>query len=401
MNMISHFLDRYIHNEEQKLALKISIASFIILNTILAAIISVSYLYEYREMNQELWLESNMIDINPGIWKIIKNESLNSRWPRSDEKNRWPRDIIVFDTEKNIIKNDYLFLDDIIINNLFLLKEKNNYILDINENTYLIKRKNINESVIFFFRNITPLRSFHITLIIIALFWSFIGLIIIYFLSRYLARITIEPIREQSRELEAYSHNVAHELRTPLSIMRTNLELLRIKPENRFIESTDEEITGMEHIINSLLFLAKPDTSELNDELNITHKTSEIIEKYNSENIIIFSHDKKNILKKCNEELYNRILCNLIENAIKYKSKWEIEIKLSKNSIIISNSISLNLSEIEQKNLTKAFYQWDQSRNSMGYGLGLALVTKIVEILGWKMNIESKNEQFIVKIDFI
>lgn len=37
----------------------------------------------------------------------------------------------------------------------------------------------------------------------------------------------------------------------------------------------------------------------------------------------------------------------------------------------------------------------------MGYGLGLALVTKIVEILGWKMNIESKNEQFIVKIDFI
>ncbi len=54
MNMISHFLDRYIHNEEQKLALKISIASFIILNTILAAIISVSYLYEYREMNQEL-----------------------------------------------------------------------------------------------------------------------------------------------------------------------------------------------------------------------------------------------------------------------------------------------------------------------------------------------------------
>jgi signal transduction histidine kinase len=102
--------------------------------------------------------------------------------------------------------------------------------------------------------------------------------------------------------------------------MRSNLELLRIKPENRFINSTDEEITGMENIIESLLFLAKPGESNSEKELNITKKTEEIIEKYKHENDIQFSHEKKPILKKSSEELYSRILCNLIENAIKYKS---------------------------------------------------------------------------------
>jgi signal transduction histidine kinase len=63
--------------------------------------------------------------------------------------------------------------------------------------------------------------------------------------------------------------------------MRSNLELLRIKPENRFIQSTDDEISNMEHIIESLLFLAKPtrNTNE-NKKIDIIKITEECIEKY-------------------------------------------------------------------------------------------------------------------------
>ncbi len=226
------------------------------------------------------------------------------------------------------------------------------------------------------------------------------GLLIIYILSRYLARITIEPIREQACELDAYSHNVAHELRTPMSVMRSNLELLRLKPETRFIDSTDEEITGMERIIESLLFLAKPNDVDTRKEMDIAAKTTEIIAKYIPENKIVFTHDKKHLKKEINEELYTRILCNLIENAIKYRSTGNILVHLNKKSIKISNQIDHALSTEEQSNLTKAFYQWDTSRNSTGYGLGLALVAKIVEISGWTMDIDSKNKEFIVNIAF-
>lgn len=402
MNMIPNFLKKYIHSndDEKKLAIKISIASFLILISILASIISASYIYEYREIDRELRTESSMIDINPGMREVIKNENTPLRWPRNDEKRRWPRDIIVFDTEKNIIKNDFLFIDDILTEQLFLLQEKVNNTIEINEHIYLITRSNIDDTVIFFFRDLTALRSFHFTLIIIALFWSLIGLILIYFLARYLAWITIAPIREQALELEAYSHNVAHELRTPLSIMRSNLELLKIKPDPKFINSTDEEITGMERIIESLLFLAKPNTSNEKKIIDITKKTEEIIEKYKWESSIQFIHEKKHIQKNANEELYNRIICNLIENAIKYKSEWTIQVELTKNSINISNSVDRDFSEIEQKNLTKVFYQWDTSRNSTGYWLGLALVEKIIDILWWKMDIQTKEKKFIVRINF-
>lgn len=77
----------------------------------------------------------------------------------------------------------------------------------------------------------------------------------------------------------------------------------------------------MERIIESLLFLAKPSGTGIQKEINITKKTEEIIEKYSHDNTIKFIHEKKHILKKSSEELYNRVLCNLIENAIKYKSE--------------------------------------------------------------------------------
>ncbi len=393
-------INTYIKDDEKKLAIKISVASFLILITILIAIIWSSYLYWYREIERELKEEINMISNSQWMRDMMIVGNIPQWVQRDWLRRRGPREVIIFDTEKNIIKNDFLDIDTGNIETLFSIQEGENNITNINKRTYLIARKILNTNTVFLFRDLTQFHSFHLTLIIIALIGSIFWLIIIYLLARYLAHITIEPIREQSRELEAYSHNVAHELRTPLSVMRSNLELLRMKPESRFINSTDEEITGMERIIESLLFLAKPSESITQKDLNITKKTEEIIEKYNSNNTIEFIHDKKHVQKKSSEELYSRILCNLIENAIKYKSEWPLIIKLTKNNITISNNIANNLSEIEQKNITKAFYQWDQSRNSTGYGLGLALVSKIVEISGWKMNITTKDKTFIVEIQF-
>jgi signal transduction histidine kinase len=65
--------------------------------------------------------------------------------------------------------------------------------------------------------------------------------------------------------------------------MRSNLELLKIKPDNKYIISTDEEITGMEHIIDSLLFLAKPDGKNNQQEIDLIRKTEEILSRYNIE----------------------------------------------------------------------------------------------------------------------
>lgn len=307
----------------------------------------------YREFQNENIAIANREEMP----EIIRNAPKNILSTHDNQNHRGPRNMIVFNKQRQVIKNDFLDLNMRDINLLFSLRNTQNTGIEFMGHTYLISRSEINNSTIFIFHDLTPLRQFHITLLIIALIGSLIGLIGIYFLSRYLAHITIAPIREQARELEAYSHNVAHELRTPLSVMRSNLELLKLKPEARFIHSTDEEITGMERIIESLLFLAKPNQGMTKTDINITTKTEEIISKYIPENTIKLSSEKKDIHKHGSAELYTRILCNLIENAIKYKSGGPIDIILSKDSIKISNTIEQNLTGEEQKNLTKVFYQ--------------------------------------------
>ena len=400
MNMISHLIEKYIDDDEQKLALKISISSFVIFTTILTLIIWTSYVYQRNNEYHDFMTEKQFIDTRDVAPPMIISESIDAHWGRAKKWQKWPRDVIVFDEDRQVIKNDFFDLSPLDIDYLYSVRNAQNTSVEFMWRIYLISKTELDNSTTFLFHDLTPIRDFHITLLIIALLGSLIGLTIIYLLARYLAHITITPIREQARELEAYSHNVAHELRTPLSVMRSNLELLRMKPEDRFIDSTDEEITGMERIIESLLFLAKPDGIDTHKDMDITIKTSEIISKYTPETSIIFTHDKKHIHKEINEELYSRILCNLIENAIKYRSDWDISIDLTKKGIKISNQIDHEMSIEEQSNLTKVFYQWDTSRNSTGYGLGLALVAKIVEISGWSIDIATRDRVFVVEIAF-
>jgi hypothetical protein len=401
MNGIHHIINTHLKDDEKKLALKISIASFFILLIILTSILSTSYFFSYQKIKKELREETQNIINIPEARNLLLNNKPFIEERRNDNKRKWPRDIIIInDATDTVIKNDFIDINQKIFNTLKGIKKYTISKVEIDNKAYIISKNTIDGNSIFFFRDLTPLQNFHITLLGIALLWSIFGILIIYFLSRYLARITIEPIREQSRELEAYSHNVAHELKTPLSVMRSNLELLKIKPDNKYIISTDEEITGMEHIIDSLLFLAKPDGKNNLEDINLTKKTEEIVEKYKNEATIIFISKSKSIIQSTNTDLYDRIVCNLIENAIKYKSGWEVHISLNHDNISITNDIEKNLSDIEQRNILNAFYQWDSSRNTMGYGLGLALVSKITDILWWKLQIETKNKKFIAKIYF-
>ncbi len=388
-------------DDERKLAFKISVASFFILLLILVSILSTSYFFSYQKIKKELREETQDLTNIPEARNLFLTNRPFFYERKEDNRRKWPRDIIIInDDTDTIIKNDFFDLNEKTINTIKSIKKYSLSKIEINNKNYLVSKNIIDNNSIFFFRDLTPLYNFHITLLIIAIIGSIWGILIIYFLSRYLAQITIEPIREQSRELESYSHNVAHELKTPLSVMRSNLELLKIKPDNKYILSTDEEIIGMEHIIDSLLFLAKPDGKNNPQTVDLIRKTHEILSRYEIVWNIQLHHKSKNIIKSVDEELYTRIVCNLLENAIKYKSEWNIDIFLENNHLFISNTIWDDMSKSEQENILKVFYQWDNSRNSMGYGLWLALVNKITEALSWKLEIEVKNKKFTAKVYF-
>lgn len=217
--------------------------------------------------------------------------------------------------------------------------------------------------------------------------------IFIYFISYFLAKATIKPIEENNKKLREYNHNLAHEIKTPISVISSNLELLEINYDKELIKSSKEELKLMQNITDDLLLLSE--NNELKNKEKISFK--DLLEKNKRNDLIIDIKD--DFIIYWNKTLIDRLIKNLIENAIKYWSKNEkINIFLDKNLLKIKNKIENNISENELNKLFDTFYKLDNSRNSSWYWLGLSIVKKIAWLHNLKIKLSSKNMYFEVKI---
>lgn len=221
----------------------------------------------------------------------------------------------------------------------------------------------------------------------------FFGLLAFYF-----SRLVIKPIQEQNRSLAMYNKNLAHEVRTPLSVIRTNLDMLSMTGDQKFIVSSQEEIAHIEKIIDSLLFLIEKSApvESLQSE-NLVENIEKIATKFPK----IHTNIEKKVTKlerKVAPHLFDIFLENIYENCEKYASEKQLNIVIDEKSISFSNPITHNIPKKDLKKIAEIFYQIDTSRSSHGYGLGIPMMKKIVENFGWKMEIHSKQQKFIVKI---
>lgn len=224
-----------------------------------------------------------------------------------------------------------------------------------------------------------------------------------YIISYFIAKITLKPIRENNIRLKEYNHNVAHELKTPLAVIKSDLELLEMwkKLDFDIIKSSKDEITNMQSIVDSLLFLSEWNNKLSVKKINIKTQINNIINKYFLENKDDFILNIKSSQFNFNKDLFDILIKNLIENALKYGDKEDkIKISFIKNKLTFKNSISSKLGEINKNKLFDAFYQADNSRNSSWYWLGLSIVKKIIILHKAKIDIDIRDGFFIVSIIF-
>jgi signal transduction histidine kinase len=142
--------------------------------------------------------------------------------------------------------------------------------------------------------------------------------ILIFLISKKLASLSIRPIQENNSKLREYNHYVAHELKTPLAVMRSNLELLELTGEKELFSSTKEEISSMQHIIDGLLFLSEIGVKKQKEEVDLEKFFSHFKEQFNEKERIIIEVKKTPIKIKAFPFLLERLTKNLLENAFKY-----------------------------------------------------------------------------------
>lgn len=232
--------------------------------------------------------------------------------------------------------------------------------------------------------------------------------IFIYFISRFFAERSIKPIKEAFDKQKQFIADSSHELKTPLAVINTNLDVLMANGENtvnsqakwlHYIKSEADRMTKLTH---DLLYLTQVDDTEMKlifSDFNLSETVSHtvlpmeavIFEKGISEEEEI----EENLWVRGNSEQMQQVLMILLDNAVKYTpSSGSIKITLKRQAHHAILSVSNTGEGIPQEHLSRIFdrfYRTDKSRArfSGGYGLGLAIAKAIVERHGGEIKVKS------------
>ena len=249
----------------------------------------------------------------------------------------------------------------------------------------------------------------------------FIDIVLLSFSAIIIAERTISPIREAFYKQKELIANASHELKTPLTVINTNLSVLEnnktetIESQNRWINNIIEQTNRMNRLIYQMLDLSKTE-SLLASETKQPIQLSELIEKLVMEfevnafekKIHVTSNIEENIVFNGNMENMIKLFTILIDNAIKYtQENGAIDLSLTQKKNKIEFTIQNTGKGIEKENLGKVFqrfYKQDESYNqdsNHSFGLGLAIAKAIVDQLNGTITVTSEvnvHTTFVVKL---
>lgn len=217
--------------------------------------------------------------------------------------------------------------------------------------------------------------------------------------------IKLEHNDTSRREMIA---NVSHDLRTPLASLQGYLETLILKQDTlTHEENTSYLNTALQHsnhLKKLIAELFELSTLESNDtELQVeAFSMSELVQDVTQQFKLKAQHKKINITAQFPEQqafvsadisLIQRLLENLIENAIKYTpTGGKIDITLLVQNDTVTTSVSDNGEGISSADLPfifDRFYRADKQRQTEGTGLGLAIVKRILQLHNSKIDVSS------------
>lgn len=217
-----------------------------------------------------------------------------------------------------------------------------------------------------------------------------------------------QTLQEKNMQMEQLLDNVAHDLKTPISLIQLYANGLKDgMDDGTFLETILEENEQMSKMVNRLLYLSRIEKSKQDvTSINISEMVKLLIEKYailaKENNIEIHPSIEKGLMLTGTEELLQSLFLNLITNAVKYSSGKEIIIELFKQKDTIIFTI---INEIDNKMLDKEkiwtpYYVGEESRNKKmsGTGLGLSIVKKICDIENYSIRCVQEERKIIFMV---
>jgi two-component system, sensor histidine kinase and response regulator len=204
-----------------------------------------------------------------------------------------------------------------------------------------------------------------------------------------------EALAQANQDLDAFNYSVAHDLRTPLNLMKVfagrlleSLDSPDSKEAEHHVGFVQDGLKQMDSIINGLLRISKigrkpVEKCIVNQEKLVVEVLSELLESYPERRVETFVDDLPFV--SADSTLLRQVYVNLISNALKFTSMEEVT-RISVGSLeqegktifyVADNGIGFD--SIHADTIFGAFKRLDNADDFEGTGVGLAIVRRIVE----------------------
>lgn len=235
-----------------------------------------------------------------------------------------------------------------------------------------------------------------------------IGYAVFFLISLLLSKWVTKPVEKTWNEQKQFIADASHELKTPLTVIMTNAEMMSDKSysENdrdgftKNILSTSKRMRGL---VESLLELARLDNNKAQiilADVDLSKLINDSILPFEPlfyENDMEISADiENNISVQGDKDKLRQVINILLDNALKYSDTADkVVVKLrrqSSESILSVSSPGIALTNEECRNIFKRFYRMDKARNDgQSYGLGLSIADSIIKEHNGRIWAESEN----------
>jgi two-component system, OmpR family, sensor histidine kinase QseC len=217
-----------------------------------------------------------------------------------------------------------------------------------------------------------------------------------------------ERTQREYKSLKAFTGNAAHEMQTPLAVIRTKLDLL-MQSENLLashaqpVQEIEQAVYRLSRLYHSLLLLTKIENQqfELNEVVQIdkviTHKLDELAEIAEAKKITT-EIKLSPVTVIFHQQLAEIVTVNLLNNAIRYNNEnGMLSVVLNASAFIITNTS--DLPALDDNKLFRRFYRHNDTRQD-GNGLGLSIVKQICELAGYELTYQFQDGHHTFKISF-
>ena len=219
----------------------------------------------------------------------------------------------------------------------------------------------------------------------------------------------IKPYEKLYKKEKMFLTNASHELKTPITIIKTDLDVLKMDDvNNEWIDSIDNQTNRLSKLVNEMVNLYKIEEKKediVKNNFNISEVTLDVLDNFLSsfkfKNYNIKIDIEENIIINSNEDIYMKILFILLDNANKYGlENGDFSIKLYKEKKKVILKVYNQTEEFEKEKLKfifDRFYTLDESRSKekSGYGIGLSIAKILTEDINGSIQASTNDNKSI------